>query len=329
MKNFIFALKRLLTTPWFPVFLALVLFAPFFAQRAAGNVSVPAPVYAVNGTEDDDAARIAAYLEEAGFLRVSSADTVREAVAAGKADAGVILPGSIFARLRDSDTEHTVTYVRSPNSLLPDLWQEHAAAALFTVYAPYIMADALDGSGLSEEEILAAFYARMDEGKLFSFEIENEKGKMDPLSDRQDRFFLGIISLLLFAAVFYAAAEPLWDETRALAARIGRKDAVLRLLLPGAVMRCGLLWLAAAGTALLCSRPSFLLPLFGYILALLVFGLVLKMLPGQNWQGLLCLFLLLIALAVCPIYTDLSLILPFIAKIRAFLPPYWLWILAA
>ena len=57
-------------------------------------------------------------------------------------------------------------------------------------------------------------------------------------------------------------------------------------------MRCGFLWLAAAGAALLCGRPGLLLPLLAYILALLVFGLVLKVLPGRNWQGLLCLFLL-------------------------------------
>ncbi len=328
MKSFLFALKRLLTTPWFTIFLLLILLAPFFAQRAAGDVAVPAPVFCIDGEADSDAERIAACLEEAGFLRVSSEEAVREAVAAGSADAGVIVPGNISALFNSGETEHAAAFVKSPNSLLPDLWQEHAAAALFTVYAPYIMKDALDGSGLSEDEIFEAYYACLDRGLLFSFEIESEKGKVDALSDRQNRFFLGVTSLLLFAAVFYAAAEPLYDETMTLSARIGLKEAVRSLLLPGTAMRCGLLWLAAAGAALLCGRPGLLLPLLAYILALLVFGLVLKVLPGRNWQGLLCLFLLLLSLAACPIYTDLSLTMPFVAWARAFLPPYWLWVFA-
>ena len=43
---------------------------------------------------------------------------------------------------------------------------------------------------------------------------------------------------------------------------------------------------------------------------------------------MLCLFLLLISLALCPVYADLSLALPAVSVIRCFLPPYWLWMLA-
>ena len=41
MKALIFNFKRLLVTPWFSVFLLLVLIAPVFARRAAADVAVP------------------------------------------------------------------------------------------------------------------------------------------------------------------------------------------------------------------------------------------------------------------------------------------------
>ena len=323
-----FAFKRLFVTPWFTLFWLLILALPLMAQRAAADVAVPAPGYTVDGTADDDARRMAAYLEKAGFLRYASPEELAQAVASGKADAGLTVPGSISEKLRNGEVEGCLVLVRSPNSFLPDLWQEHASAALFGVYAPYIMADSLDGSDLSEEEILAAYNERFDRGSLFSFDIEKAAGRVEPLSERQNRFFLGTVSLLLFAAAFYAAAEPLTDDARALSLRSGRKAALSRFFLPGAAVRFLLLWIAGAGAALLCGRPALLLPLALYVLLLAVFGLVLKALPGKAWQGMLCLFLLLLSLALCPIYTDLSLIVPQISVVRVFLPPYWLWLLA-
>ena len=67
MKALIFSFKRLLVTPWFSVFLLLVLIAPVFARRAAADVAVPSPVYAVSEEADADAARFSALLDEAGF----------------------------------------------------------------------------------------------------------------------------------------------------------------------------------------------------------------------------------------------------------------------
>lgn len=327
MTSLRFAVKRLFVTPWFALFWVLILLVPVMAQRAAAEVAVPAPGYTVEGQADEDAARIAAYLEEAGFVRFASQDELRQAVDSGKADAGVVIPGNISSKLRNSAIESSLILIKSPNSFLPDLWQEHVSAAIFGVYAPYIMADALDGSDLSEEEIFSAFYERFDAGKLFSFDIDSAKGHVEPLTERQNRFFLGALSLLLFAAAFYAAAEPLTDETRALSARSGKKAALTHFFLPGAAVRYLLLFLAGAGAALLCGRPGMLLPLALYVLLLTVFGLVLKAIPGTAWQGMLCLFILLLSLALCPIYNDLSLAIPAIAVIRRFLPPYWLWMI--
>ena len=327
MTSLRFAVKRLFVTPWFTLFWILILVLPVMAQRAAADVAVPAPGYAIEGNADEDAVRMAAYLEEAGFRRFASREALREAVDQREADAGVVISGNISSKLGESGIKNCLFFVKSPNSFLPDLWQEHASAALFGVYAPYIMADALDGAALSDEEIFAAYYDRFDAGKLFSFDISSEKGHVEPLTERQDRFFLGALSLLLFAAAFYAAAEPLTDETRALSARSGRKAALTHFFLPGAAVRYLLLWLAGAGAALLCGRAAILPALALYVLLLAAFGLVLKAIPGSRWQGMLCLFLLLISLALCPVYTDLSLALPAVSVIRRFLPPYWLWMM--
>lgn len=327
MTSLRFAVKRLFVTPWFALFWILILLVPFMAQRAAADVAVPAPGYAVEGEADADAARMSAYLEEAGFQRFDSVSALRDAVAAGKADAGAVIPGNMAEILHAGETGGSLTLIKSPNSFLPDLWQEHVSAALFGVLAPYVMADALDGSGLGEEEIFAAYYERFDNGKLFSFDVESAKGRVQPLTERQDRFFLGALSLLLFAAAFYAAAEPLTDEARTLSARSGRKKALSHFFLPGAAVRYVLLWLAASGAALLCRRASLLPAAALYVLLLAVFGLVLKALPGKSWQGIFCLFILLLSLALCPVYTDLSLVFPAVSVIRRFLPPYWLWMM--
>ena len=328
MTSLRFAVKRLFVTPWFTLFFCLILLVPVMAQRAAGEVSVPAPGYAAEGTMDADASRMAAYLEEAGFLRFDSREALEAAVAGGKADAGVVIPGAMSAFLQDNKTEKTLVFIKAPNSLLPDLWQEHVSAALFGVYAPYVTADALDGSGLTREEIFTAYYERLDAGKLFSFEIDSVKGHVEPLTERQDRFFLGALSLLLFAAAFYAAAEPLAGDARSLSARSGKKAALTHFFLPGAAVRYLLIWTAASGAALLCGRSRLLPALAVYVLLLAVFGAVLEVFPGSAWQGMLCLFLLLLSLPLCPVYADLSLRFPAVSVIRRFLPPFWLWMLA-
>ncbi len=92
MTSFRFAVKRLFVTPWFALFWILILLVPVMAQRAAAEVAVPAPGYAVEGQADEDAARMAAYLEEAGFVRYVSQKDLRMAVDQGKADAGVVIP---------------------------------------------------------------------------------------------------------------------------------------------------------------------------------------------------------------------------------------------
>ena len=63
MKHLLFAVKRLFVSFRFPLFLLLLLILPLLAQRAAGEVAVPAPVYAIEGQADADATRMAACLE--------------------------------------------------------------------------------------------------------------------------------------------------------------------------------------------------------------------------------------------------------------------------
>ena len=112
MKALIFNFKRLLVTPWFSVFLLLGLIAPVFAWRAAADVAVPSPVYAVSEEADADAARLSALLDEAGFVRRESAEAVYEAVAAGDADAGLILPGRLSASLREGSTGSLIRFIK-------------------------------------------------------------------------------------------------------------------------------------------------------------------------------------------------------------------------
>lgn len=326
MNRFAFALRRLLRTPAFLILLVLSFALPLLAFRAGTEVAAPPAGYHVPEPADEDSVRLAALLQEAGFERFDSEEALSLAVSEGLADAGVSVPGDLSRKLSAGETEEILLFYKAPTSLQPDLWQEHAAAALFTVYAPYISAACLKDSGLTQEAVRNAYYEMQAEGSLFRFALETVEGRLNVNTERSRRFFKGALSLLLFTAVFFGVYEPLMKDVRLQAPRIGYAAAYRQLLLPGAALRLLLLFAAATAALLACDSGLSPLTVLFHLLFLAGLSLILVLLPGRLWQSILAALLTVLSLAGCPVYADLSASFPVVEKLRLFLPAYFLWI---
>ncbi len=329
MKILLFSLKRTLRTPLYLLFLLAVALLPPLFYHLGRTTDYPPAGYVAEDPSDPASAQVAAYLEEAGFLVFSSEEALTEAVVKGELDAGVVIPAGLTDLLRAGSFRKIIRFFSTPTSSFPDLWREHACTAIFAVYAPYMSADLLEETGITEEEVLDTYDELMAEGRLFTFTLSTRRGRLIPDKDRSRRFFLGAASLLLFLSTYFCVSAPLMESVRALAPRVGKGKALLSLYLPGLFLRALGLWGASFLACLAAEEKSFVRPLSLYLALLLLFHFLLCLMPGDNWKEVFLFFLTVFALALCPIYMDLSLLAPFLGKIRPLLPPFWLWMLAS
>jgi hypothetical protein len=331
MNGWFFTLKKTLRSvlTWvFCLLLAALLPAAFAVGREASRLPAGCTV---TGEADEEAAMMRALLEEDGFLPFGSEEELRSALAAGVIEAGAVIPGDLGKRLKTGEREEAVTFIEAGGSLFGMLWRSHAAAALMEEAAPYIALEALDGSGVTQEELKTAYRAMLAEGSRFRFLTETAEGKPIPEdTGRSRRYMLAAASLFLFAGLFFGAVRPLGEETARMKSRIGVRKAFLAVFVPGVWLRAMLLWLAAASGFLLAGQGMKLPLLTGvYLLMILpVQFLIVRILPGRNASSTAVTLILLASLALCPVFADLAGLVPLISRIRLFCPPYWLYLLA-
>ena len=328
MKILLFSLKKMLKMPVYWIFFAAVLLLPPFFFRLGRETKTPPAGYWLEDGADIEAKRVADYLDGSGFLPYESAEALTADVETGELDAGIGIPADLGAQLAAGDFEKCLIFYCSPTSSFPDLWKEHAVSALYAVCAPYISATILEEAGIPRETLFEAYWTRMDAGKLFTFRFSTRDGALIVSQDRSERFFLFALSLLLFLGSWFCTAAPLGESVRALAPRIGKKKAFVSLYLPGLLLRTAGLFFAAAAACLAVQKSGWILPAAVYLLLLAVFLLLPALLPGENWKNTLILFLAIFSLPLCPVYLDLSLLLPALSPLRWITPPYWLWVLA-
>ena len=325
MKLFAFTLKRAFTSPLFLCLLLASALLPVLFSRVSEQIEPLPAAYVCEGTPDADAARLCAYLKDSGFVQLESEDALYAAVERGACDAGIAIPAGLSEKLSAGEYQGVLRFIKSPTTLLGDLWQEHAASALFAVYAPYITEASFPEGTFTREEVFEEYYRMMDEGVLFHFELSTEEGALIPETDRKERFFTGALAILLYIAAFFGSAMPLMKTCRQMQPRLGWRRCLLTLLLPGLLLRMILLYLAAAAACLAAEMPALLAPSALYLLLITLLHTAALFLPGRHWQPVAVMLLAAAAVALCPIYTDLSLLLPPLGVIRLFCPPYWLW----
>ena len=327
MKLFAFTLKRAFTSPLFLCLLLASALLPVLFSRVSGQIEPLPAAYVCEGTPDADAARLCAYLKDSGFVQLESEDALYAAVERGACDAGIAIPAGLSEKLSAGEYQGVLSFIKSPTTMLGDLWQEHAASALFAVYAPYITEASFPEGTFTRGEVFDAYWGMMEEGSLFHFELRTEKGALIPETDRKERFFTGALAILLYIASFFGSAMPLVRSARQMELRIGRRRSLLSILLPGLLLRGALLFAAAATACLTAGMKALLLPAALYLLLVTLLHTAALHLPGRHWQPVAVMLLSAAAVALCPIYTDLTLLIPPLSVIRLFCPPYWLWLL--
>ncbi len=324
------AIMRTLRTRYVPIFAvllaALMILCPLISTRS----EIPPAACYVPGS-DEESVRVTEKLAALGYVTVSSADELLTGVSRGRYDCGVILSDDLGGRIRAGETESLGTFVSSPLSAKPDLSRDAAAAILYAEAAPYLSAAFLDGTGTTADDVNEHYRAMMDEGHRFTLDLVTVDGAEIPESGKI-ALVRGALALLVFAAAMFSASRMRASNASSLADRVGVRAVVFRVLLPETLIRA-LLWIIGALVGLGIARLFGLstdVPLYAaalYILAVTFFGVIAACLLGRILP-LVTFFAVLASLAVCPIYTDLTLTLAWMRPLRLLFPPYWLWFAA-
>ena len=137
---------------------------------------------------------------------------------------------------------------------------------------------------------------------------------------------IGATAILLLAALLALAAETADRAVNQLLPRLGLRKCITRVLLPEMVINLLFAMVFAGGGLALAGLPELWLPVAIYCVAIWGCGLTLySVLWSAKRMYVLLPMLVIAAVALCPIYTDLSILLPWLENIRMVLPAYWLW----
>ena len=312
------ALRRLL------IFL-LLLAAPLVAvQVSTAETSPPAGFCLTEETES--AERIREYLLKNGFVAVDDPAMLLEQVRRGDLDCGAIFPEDLTRRITQGDLKQSVEFYTSPSSFSPDLYKSHVAAILFREYVPYICASAFEETSVTRDEVLAEYETMFAQGYVFSFDVVTAGHVPEGQAFRNQSMALGATAILLLAVLFALAAETADRAVIQLLPRLGLWKSITRVLLPETAVNLAFAAIFAGGGLALVGLTEYWLPTAVYCMAVWGCGVVLY---GVLWSAkriyVLLPVLVIAAAALCPIYTDLSLLLPWLNRVRMVLPPYWLW----
>lgn len=302
----------------------LLLAAPVLAART-GTAENPPPAGFYLAETTPSAQRISQYLLENGFVAAADPESIIQQVRLGALSCGVVFPEDLSQKISQGQLKESIAFYVSPSSYAPTLYKNHIAAAVFREYVPYLCASAFDGTAVTQEEVLAQYEAMFAQGYAFSFDVVPLSG-----AAAQDGKALslatGAAAITLLALLIPLAAETAERSVTQLLPRLGLSKSITAALLP----ETGVTVLLAAcfsGSGLaLAGFPEQMLPAAIYCVAVWGIGLICySVLWSDRRVHILLPVLVVAAAALCPIYTDLSLVLPWLASARMAVPAYWLW----
>lgn len=328
------AIKRTARSVYFPVLLLVFGLAVYFAPMLGDEEGLPtAGVVDLDGGEVSS--RIVKALCEAGFELCEDEETLREMIGAGQYDCGVVLDRRIGEKIAEGELDGVAEFIETPTSFASALYQNHVVAAVYTEYAPYITASFLPETEITEAEVLAEYHRRVEEGFLFTFSVEyTDGGEVQSEDERARTYTLAAVALLVFALMMYSVCDVLRFDIVPLCGRIGMKKTLFSAVIPTMAVRVvGVILTFATAAELLYSatESSVLRELFGAVAVYTVlaasFAVVMAAaLANTGRIQILSLYLLVVSLVLCPIYFDVSMLLPWIDAVRYMTPPYWLWL---
>lgn len=328
MKTVLIALRRTLSDLAFiaalVALIALIALAP--AAGAAAKYP-PAGVCDLDGGEY--AQLITSALVDAGFVLCEDEAQLIESVARGELDCGVVLLNGLDERIRTGAPHGVLGMITAPTTASESTARLNAAALLYRYAAPYISANVLGQHGVDEAAVLAEYESYFADGLSFSFDISTADEAAAPENVRGRALAMLAAALGLFAAAMYGGAGVLGARFDSLAARVGLRRALIYSALPQLVLRWLIMWAAAALGFAAGGLSGLILPAGAYILALTALSALLTGLLGDGTAQHTLLALMLVGgAALCPVFTDVALLLPRLAQLRWLMPPCWLWFAA-
>ena len=323
----LFALKRALR-PLSILLLIICAAAIALAGKASETVHAPqAGVVDLSGSPEG--AKIVSHLLENGFVRYSTPEEAEELVQRGALNCAVILPEDLSRSIRNCDMEGCIRWIVSPTSFAPDLPKAHVTAAVFRECAPYLAAIPFEGTDVTAEDVVREYELMFEAGYAFSFDVLTAEEGGAPTDLKKQSLAMGAASILLLAIMLSFCGEVTDTAFRDMSGRLGLRGALTKIMLPGILVRTILAAAAGCVGLALAELPQLTAPLVIYVFLLTGVGLMLSaVLSGVRQLYILLSVLVIASAALCPIVTDLALILPPLKIVRYFLPPYWLWLAA-
>ena len=276
------------------------------------------------------------------FYTAESEESLREDVAAGRAECGYIFPEDFKERLEAEDYRRSVRLAVSPATVTAELSSEVVFAGIFEVYGRLLLEEyARTGAAFEELRILSEedevwreleplYNGYLSDGSTFSFEYETVNGGILKENAIMAVFpARGIGAVLIFVMGLAAAVVAGEDEKRGLFAAVGTgRRRQLQLAEISAFVFLGIL---SAGISLMVSggqRGIFtevtLLAAYGCMTVIFSFALLAVLKNPLAVAGTIP-FFILGSLAACPVFADLSVYVPVLGIIRyLFLPWYYL-----
>ena len=106
---------------------------------------------------------------------------------------------------------------------------------------------------------------------------------------------------------------------------MGMAKACLRVSLPEVLVRFVMIAAAAVTACLLANQVSLIPVSLVYTLIVVVTGIPVVMILPDSWILIITVFVMILSLGLCPVFTDLAELIPALGTIRKALLPYLMW----
>ncbi len=337
MYHYLLALKRTLRSLYFPILLVIFTFALIASVSLGENEGMP-----IAGVCDFDESitskNIVSYLTENSYELCPDEKTLRERVSTGEYNCGVVIPEGLEDLLKSDKLDKAVTFIASPSTFLRAIYSNHVTAAIFSEYAPIMSAASISDASITKDEVVAEYRDMMADGAPFTFDIEYVEAVATASSQNTDvrtrSYSLAIASLLIFVMLMHGVCDLISKDIKSLCGRIGMKNTLLHNVIPNMSVRIIGIMLASTAAALVSflmnkntTLTELLLPIFIYSIAIATLALFAAAIFADSAKiHIFTFFIFILGLVLCPIYIDVSLMLPFAKYMRLLTAQYWLWI---
>ncbi len=318
-----FAFKRILRDTPFIILLAAILVISVLAYKAGESIKTPPYGYTCEAS-GEDAERLCEEFDAAGFVRCESLEELRNEIGATHLDCGIIIDESFTERVKSGELEGALTLVTSPETLLPEMCRLQTVSVITAIYAPHVTYDSMNGHA-DYDTVRKTYDEMLSEGALFTFDLADSDGIMTVDHTRSINLFKGSLAILIFISAWIGCCRPAYIHACDMKKRLTFRGACVRVMLPEILIRVLMIMAIAALTCILAGQSVLIPVTLIYAIIAAVTGIIAVMILPDSWLIIVTVFVMILSLGLCPIFTDLAELIPVLGSIRKVLIPYLMW----